>query len=103
MIAPMTYDEFKRQMGKAGITARELATLIKLSPNSITNYSRQGVVPSHLAVIVTLMGEMAENNLDFRPALARIDIEPNKPRGAAAKGRFGGKSGRSKAQGGGDV
>ncbi|WP_026345523.1 hypothetical protein [Novispirillum itersonii] len=86
----MTYDEFKRQLGKAGVTAREFAELIKLNPNSITNYARQGAVPSHLAVIVALMGEMAEHGIDFRSVLDRIEITPNKPRGAAAKGRFGG-------------
>lgn len=86
----MTYDEFKRQLGKAGVTAREFGDLIRLHPNSITNYSRLGEVPSHLAVIVTLMGEMADQGLDFRHAISRIQIAPNKPRGASAKGRFGG-------------
>jgi hypothetical protein len=86
----MVYDEFRRRLGKAGITAREFADLVKLHRNSITNYAKQGEVPSHFAVIVTLMGELAENGLDFRSALSRIDIEPNKPRGGAKKGRFGG-------------
>lgn len=86
----MEYDEFKRRLGKAGVTVREFAELVKLRPNSITNYARQGEVPSHLAVIVTLMGELAENRMDFREALSRISIEPNKPRGGAARGRFGG-------------
>lgn len=84
----MTYDEFKRQLGKAGIKAREFAGLIKLHPNSVTNYARQGAVPSHLAVIVTLMGEMAENRLDFRAVLSRIEIVPNKPRGVSMKKRI---------------
>ena len=39
---------------------------------------------------VGLMGEMAERKIDFRSALAGIEIEPKKPRGGAAKGRFGG-------------
>ena len=86
----MTYDEFRRQLGKAGITSREFAELIKLNPNSITNYARQGEVPSHLAVIVSLMGDMAEHGLDFRVVLSRIEIEPNRSRGASSKGRFGG-------------
>ena len=84
------YEEFRRQLGKAGVTAREFAALVGLHRNSITNYAGQRDVPSHLAVIVTLMGEMAEHGLDFRTALSRIQIEPNKPRGGAAKGRFGG-------------
>ncbi len=86
----MVYSEFKRHLAKAGITAREFAELVRLHPNSITNYAKLRVVPSHWAVIATLMAEMAEQQLDFRAALARIEIEPNKPRGAGAKGRFGG-------------
>lgn len=86
----MTYDEFQRQLGKAGLTAREFAGLIRMNRNSITNCSQKGEVPSHLAVIVALMGEMAENRIDFKGVLAKVDIEPKKPRGAAAKGRFGG-------------
>lgn len=86
----MTYNEFQRQLGKAGLTAREFADLIRMNRNSITNCSQKGEVPSHLAVIVTLMGVMAENRLDFKGVLARVDIVPKKPRGGAAKGKFGG-------------
>lgn len=86
----MTYIEFKRQLGKASINVRQFAELIKLNPNSITNYAKQGEVPSHLAIIATLMGEMADQGLDFRTSLSRIDIEPNRPRGVASEGRFGG-------------
>ena len=86
----MTYEEFRRQLGKAGVTAYQFADLIKMNPNSVTNCSQKGVVPSHLAVISVLMGEMAENSLDFRSALSKIDIKPKQSRGGAAKGRFGG-------------
>lgn len=85
----MTYEEFRRQLGKAGVTAYQFADLIKMNPNSVTNCSQKGVVPSHLAVISVLMGEMAENSLDFRSALSKIDIKPKQSRGGAAKGRFG--------------
>lgn len=86
----MTYEEFRRQLGKAGVTAYQFADLIKMNPNSVTNCSQKGVVPSHLAVISALMGEMAENGLDFRAALSKIDIKSKRSRGGAAKGRFGG-------------
>lgn len=89
MTNTMTYDEFKRQLGKAGTTAREFGALVKMSPNSVTNCAARGVVPSHLAVIVSLMGEMADQGIDFRPVLSRIEIEPNRPRGATINGRFG--------------
>jgi hypothetical protein len=77
----MNYKEFRRQLGKAGLTNREFGELLKLTPNSISNYSKLGEVPSHLAVIVTLMGEMAENNVDFRAVLSRVQIAPKKTRG----------------------
>lgn len=86
----MTYDEFQRHIGKAGLSVKEFAHLIRVNRVSISNLSKKGEVPSHLAVIACLMGEMAERKIDFRPALTEIDISPRKARGAAAKGRFGG-------------
>lgn len=86
----MTYSEFLRHLGKAGLSVKDFADLVKMNRNSITNCSRQGDVPSHLAVIATLLGEMAEHHVDFRDVLSSIDIEPKKPRGGAAKGKFGG-------------
>lgn len=86
----MIYSEFQRQLGKAGLTLREFADLIKMHRNSVSNYAKFGEVPSHLAVIATLLGAMADKKVDFRSILASIEIEPKKPRGGAAKGRFGG-------------
>ncbi|EKS9883927.1 XRE family transcriptional regulator [Burkholderia pyrrocinia] len=85
----MTYEEFQRQLGKAGLTVREFAELIRMNRNSITNCASKGEVPSHLAVISALMGEMAEYKVDFRHVLARVEIEPKKPRGGGARGQFG--------------
>lgn len=90
MIAPMTYDEFRRQLGKAGLTVKGFADLIKQSPNSISNHAKHGEVPPHLAIIAALMGDMAESGMDYRATLNRIQFEANKPRGGATKGRFGG-------------
>lgn len=86
----MTYDEFRRQLGKAGLSVKGFAELIKQTPNSITNYATQGEVPPHLAIIAALMGDMAESGVDFRGTLARIQFTASKPRGGATKGRFGG-------------
>lgn len=86
----MTYEEFRRQLGKAGLTVKGFAELIKQTPNSITNHAKHGEVPPHLAIIATLMGDMAEGGLDFRTSLSRIHFEAGKPRGGAMKGRFGG-------------
>lgn len=90
----MTYDEFQRQLGKAGISVREFADLVRMNRNSVTNCSKRGEVPSHLAVIVSLMGELAEHHIDFKLTLEKIEIEHKKPRGLAAKGKFGGSKQR---------
>lgn len=84
----MTYVEFQRQLGKAGLTLREFADLMGMNRNSVTNYSKKGEVPSHLAVIALLMGEMAEHQLDFRGVITKMVIEPKKPRGNLEKRDF---------------
>jgi hypothetical protein len=35
------------------------------------------------------MGEMAENKLDFRSILSKIEIKAKRPRGGVAAGQFG--------------
>lgn len=86
----MDYKEFRRQLGKAGLTNRSFAELVKINPNSVTNYKKDGDVPSHWAIVALLMGVLADNKIEFKDALSGIEIEPNKVRGNAAKGRFGG-------------
>lgn len=85
----MTYEEFQRQIGKAGLTIREFSDMVKMNRISISNYGKKGEVPSHIAVIAALLGEMAERKIDYRDTLSRIDILPKKPRGAGI-GKFGG-------------
>jgi hypothetical protein len=86
----MTYMEFRRQIGKAGLTIHAFADLVKMNRVSVSNYAKRESVPSHLAVIAALLGEMGERQLDFREVLQKIEIEPKGIRGGAAKGRFGG-------------
>ena len=85
----MTYDEFKRHVGKAGLTIRAFAELLKLNPASISNYAKTGEVPSHLAVIAVLLAELAERKVNYKEALDKADIAPKKARGVG-KGKFGG-------------
>lgn len=86
----MEYDEFKRQLGKAGLSVKAFTALVKINRNTITNYKRTGEVPSHWGIVAVLMGLMADNKLDFKEALSNLEIVPNKVRGGAAIGRFGG-------------
>nr|WP_057928773.1 hypothetical protein [Burkholderia ambifaria] len=90
----MAYAEFQQELKKAQLTAREFARLIRMNESSITNYSSKGTVPSHLAVIATLIGALAAHEIDFRHVIGKTAIEPKRPRGvgafpAAAKPRAG--------------
>ncbi len=84
----MVYQEFKRHLGKAGLTVREFASLMRIKNNSVSNYAAADKVPSHHAIAVALMGAMAENQIDFRVIVRGIDVQPKQVRGAAAIGRF---------------
>ncbi len=87
MLAPMNYDEFKRQLGKAGLTLREFAALLNMNSASVSNYSTAVKVPDQLAVIAVLMAEMADVGMDFRPAVAKVGIERKRGRGAGFDSR----------------
>jgi hypothetical protein len=86
----MTYEEFTRHLGKAGISAKEFASLLKKHPNSVTNNSQTGKVPNELGVIAALLGEMADKNIEYRNVISRLDLVPKRIRGAAEIGKFGG-------------
>ncbi len=78
----MDYNEFQRHIGKAGLKLNEFASLMQMTPTALSNYRKKDLVPVHLAVIAVLLGEMADNGLDFRTAIGKIDITPKKARGA---------------------
>mgnify|MGYP002737716836 CR=1 FL=1 len=68
----MTNTEIKLLLGKAGLSIKEFAALLDMKPNSITNYSKQGVVPTHIAVIVALISTMKDEGLDFFPIFEKV-------------------------------
>ena len=68
----MPYTEFQRLVGKAGLSIKEFVALLDMKPNSITNYSKQGVVPTHIAVIVALISTMKDEGLDFYPIFEKV-------------------------------
>jgi len=87
----MTYDAFLNELGKAGLSVRAFADLIGMNPNSVSNYSKAGEVPRHLACIVVLIAEMNAHGVAYQPAIKKACMGPKKrPRGSAQPGRFGG-------------
>jgi hypothetical protein len=85
----MTYDEFKRQLARAGLTIQQLADLLNKPRAAITNYSVTGRVPDHFAVISVLMAELADAGVDFVPAIERLGIQRKRVRGAGFEPRTG--------------
>lgn len=77
----MTYETFRAELIAAGLTLREFALLLKLNPNSVTNYSALGKVPDHMAIIASLMHELVKQGGDFRPAIKRAHVRRKAPRG----------------------
>ncbi len=59
----MRYDEFKQCLKVAGLSVKELAELLDMQPNSITNYRARGSVPRHLAVIAVLAAELLRHDV----------------------------------------
>ncbi len=82
----MDYEEFTRNIRKAGLTLKEFAHLIKTNPNSITNLSKKEQMPKNLAIIAVLLGEMVDKRIDYKHLFEQMDLSPQKAR---VKGSFG--------------
>jgi len=67
----MTYDEFKVLLRAANLTVRELAELLDMSPNSITNYRARGEVPRHLGAIAAMAAALVTAGINVSEVLRR--------------------------------
>ena len=79
--AYMDYPTFKKNLAHTGLTIRELAELLRMNKNSITNYAQSGEVPTHLGVIVRLVATLVDHHIDFRKELASAQIRTKRKRG----------------------
>jgi hypothetical protein len=70
----VTYHEFKRHLGKAGLSINEFAALLHVRPSSVSNYAKKGAVPQTHAVIAVTLGDAADRGVDFRDMLARYGV-----------------------------
>ncbi|MCW2248056.1 hypothetical protein M2352_003690 [Azospirillum fermentarium] len=86
----MTYDDFITELNKAGLSVRRFAELMSMQPNSVSNNKKKGDVPVHLAVIASLLAEMASRDIDYAPIFERLELGRKKPRGGAKLGKFAG-------------
>jgi hypothetical protein len=82
----MDYREFRRQLGKAGVTVNDYSSLLHVRPSSISNYAKKGFVPQAHAIIAVALGEAGDNGTDFLALLARYGVSPE--RSTADAGRI---------------
>jgi len=76
----MEYEELVRNIGKAGLTVKEFAELLKAKPNSITNLKSKGKVPKNLAIIAVLLGEMVDKDIEYKHLFEKLDLQEQRAR-----------------------
>ena len=76
----MNYDELIRNIGKAGLSVKEFAILLKANPNSITNKKKKECVPKNLGIIAVLLGEMVDKGLDYKHLFEKLNLNEQKRR-----------------------
>jgi hypothetical protein len=70
------YAEFRRHLGKAGITINDFAAYLCVRPASVSNYSKSGSVPRTYAIIAILLGEAADRGVNSAQLLGNFGITP---------------------------
>jgi hypothetical protein len=74
----MSYTEFLRHLGKAGISVKDFARCIGVRAGSMSNYRAKGKVPRKHAILAVLMGDAADRQIDFLATLKKYGINmPN--------------------------
>ncbi|KCX86303.1 hypothetical protein J584_4593, partial [Acinetobacter sp. 72431] len=68
----LIYEEFQRLIGKSGLSIKEFAALLDMNANSITNYKKNGKVPTTIAVIAVVISDMKDDGLDFYPIFEKV-------------------------------
>lgn len=83
----MKYEVFCEELRQAGLSGRGFARLLKLNPNSIPNYKARGEVPSHLAVIASLIRALYDAGINYEAVIAQVQIAKKAPRGVGIRSR----------------
>lgn len=73
----MLYAEFRRHLGKAGMTINDFAAYLCIRPASVSNYSKSGSVPRAYAIIAVLLGEAADRGVNGAQLLRNFGIAPS--------------------------
>lgn len=72
----MRYAEFRRHLGKAGMTINHFAAYLGVRPASVSNYSKSGTVPRSYAIIAILLGETVDRGYNASELLESYGVFP---------------------------
>jgi len=72
----MEYSEFKRHLGKAGVSINDYALLLHVRASSISNYAKKGVVPQQHALLSIVLGDAGDRGVDFRALFRQYGVFP---------------------------
>lgn len=72
----MLYAEFRRHLGKAGMTINDFAAYLGVRPASVSNHSKSGVVPRNYAIIAILLGDTADRGVSGPELLRSFGVFP---------------------------
>lgn len=72
----MLYVEFRRHLGKAGMTINDFAAYLRVRPASVSNYSKSGAVPRNYAIIAILLGDVTDRGVNVRELLGGFGVFP---------------------------
>lgn len=82
----MLYSEFRRHLGKAGMTINDFAAYLGVRPASVSNYSKSGLVPRTYAIIAIFLGEAADRGINSAQLLGHFGVTPSSvPTGSNVK------------------
>ena len=69
----MNYETFKGCIRRAGLEIHEFAEMVGMNRRSVSNYSKIGVVPEHLALIVLMMVELDRHGVDLKSLVDKLN------------------------------
>lgn len=87
----MRYEEFHKRLSRAELSIKEFADFLGVNPKSISNYSKKGEVPNHLALIALMLAELIKYDVKSKDIIATLNTLGRKPRKPSSVGFRGGQ------------
>lgn len=90
----MNYGVFKGCVQLAGLGIKDFANYVGMNHRSISNYSKHGDVPDHLAIIALLLMELKKHDVEIGELFAKINQNGRRLK-KLQKGEFKGRGSKN--------